>query len=79
MIGTTCRLGVDRWEGGTPLDEVEGDFLRTAAGSCYQIVEVRKARPGSKRLATLVCIRLGKDAVGFGEPGVHRWEWTRRG
>lgn len=49
---------------------VEGDFLRTAAGSCYRIDVIRGRR--------LVCTRLERDAVHVGEPGVWSWAWGLR-
>lgn len=70
------RLRVLWWPGELPS---EGDFLRTAAGSCYQIAEVRRTRPGSKALAVLRCVKLERDAVADGEPGVWRWEFSSRG
>lgn len=63
------------WDGPLP---VQGDFLRTPAGSCYLIRDWRPARAGSKSLGTFVCERLEKDAVRFGEPGVFAWEFARR-
>lgn len=65
--GTTCELRMDWWEGAQP---VEGDFLRTGAGSCYRIDRIAGR--------TLHCTRLERDAVALGEPGVWRWSWSRR-
>lgn len=67
MPGTRCKLWVKRWDGPGP---EEGDFLRTPAGSCYQIERI------SGR--TLHCVRLGRDAVALGEPGVWLWHWGPR-
>lgn len=75
--GTVCRLGLDWWDGELPLP-IPGDFLRTASGTCYRIEEVRLARPGSKRIATLVCTRLERDAVTDGAPGVWAWQFSAR-
>jgi hypothetical protein len=73
--GTVCRLRCEFWRDVMP---GEGDFLRTAAGSCYRIEEWRPARAGSKSLGVFVCTRLEKDAVQFGEPGVFVWAFARR-
>lgn len=79
--GTQCRMTVNWWVAGEltpePADAV-GDFLRTEAGSCYLIDEWRPAREGSKSLGAFICTRLGKDAVQFGDPGVHEWIWAAR-
>jgi hypothetical protein len=74
--GTTTTLYVNTWEG----DEwpVEGDFLRTDAGSCYRIDKVKPARFGSAHLFSLVVTRLEKDAVHAGAPGVFRWQFAQR-
>lgn len=63
------------WDGELP---DPGDFLRTAAGSCYRIDEWRPARDGSMSLGTFVCTRLERDAVQEGEPGVFAWEFNPR-
>lgn len=78
--GTRARLTCYRWDG-PPFfgPEIEGDFIRTTAGSCYRIDEARRSRPGSRRVGVLVCTRLERDAVSPGEPGVHLWEWAKRG
>jgi hypothetical protein len=73
--GTRCSLRVEWWDGPLP---VEGDFLRTPAGSCYRIVEFVRARPGSKSLGRLICERLERDAVQVGEPGVFKWTFAVR-
>jgi hypothetical protein len=82
-VGTTCKIRY-RIEGGDPdADPVEGDLLRTVpGGTCYRIDTVRRlpddARwPGARRF-TLKCIRLGKDAVQLGEPGVYGLVWDSR-
>lgn len=75
-VGSPCTLRAYRWDGPDP---VEGDFLRTAAGSCYRIDSAKRAGPRAVRtLWVLRCTRLGKDAVQFGEPGVSRWEFASR-
>lgn len=76
-LGTLCTLRVYAWEEGEPL---EGDFLRTDAGSCYRIESVRVPDPARATVTkyVLTCMRLGKDAVQFGEPGVSRWVFQRR-
>jgi hypothetical protein len=56
----------------------EGDFLRTPAGSCYRIDEVRPTRPGSKAIAMFVCTRLEREAVEFDQEGVWCWEFDSR-
>ena len=74
--GTECTLRALFWDG--PLPE-EGDFLRTDAGSCYQILGVREsATPRATIRATFSVRRLGKDAVEDGAPGVWRWEFSPR-
>jgi hypothetical protein len=73
--GTQCNMRVNWWDA-RPGEEgfpVEGDFLRTAAGSCYLIDEWRPSRPGSESLGTFLCTRLERDAVAFGDPGVFEW------
>lgn len=77
VVGSRCTLRAYEWEGPEP---VEGDFLRTDAGSCYRIDAIRIPDP-ARVVATkyvLTCTRLDKDAVQFGEPGVHGWVfWAR--
>lgn len=73
--GTVCRLRCECWDGPLP---VEGDFLRTVAGSCYRIIEWRPARRASRSLGTFVCERLPRDSVQFGAPGVFGWQFARR-
>jgi hypothetical protein len=73
--GATVRLRALWWDAVLP---EEGDFLRTEAGRCYQVNEVRPTRPGSKSVATFVCTVLERDAVQMGEPGVWLWEYARR-
>lgn len=63
--GTRCKLRV-AWGEVPP----EGDILRTRAGSCYLVERVSGK--------TLHCVRLGKDAVQLGEPGVWDWQWGSR-
>lgn len=65
--GTSCTLTIAWWDGDRP---VEGDFLRTAAGSCYRIDEAHAHR--------FVCTRLDRDAVQLGGPGVWAWTWKPR-
>ncbi len=73
-VGTRCTLRMYRWAGPPP---VEGDFLRTRAGSCYLIDEVRESR--SAHIAHVLRVtRLGKDAVCFGQEGVSLLQWMRR-
>lgn len=73
-VGTRCTLRAYWWEDPAP---VEGDFLRTAAGSCYRIEEICDSR--SEHIAhVLICTRLGKDAVQLGDPGVREWVWASR-
>lgn len=75
MAGTRAVLSVVEWSGELP---EPGDFIRTAAGSCYEIDELRPARPGSKGWGRFICTRLEHDAVAEGDPGVHMWEWAKR-
>lgn len=82
-IGTRCRLVAMFWQAEdlTLLDHVDaepGDFLRTQAGTCYRIDEIRPCRPDAKALAVLICTRLGKDAVELDDQGVHLWTWRPR-
>lgn len=74
-VGTRCTLRCYHWE---PPEPVEGDFLRTDAGSCYRIERIRES--DYDHIAyVLTVMRLGKDAVQFGEEGVSRWVWAKRG
>lgn len=75
VAGTLCSMSVLRgdWSGWLP---VEGDFLLTAAGSCYRIEEVRPGR--DRPVGRLICTRLERNAVAEGDPGVHLWEWAKR-
>lgn len=68
--GTPARIAYDL-DGSTP--PVEGDTLRTAAGTCYLIDEVRPS-PTRDRVY-LRCTRLDRDAVAEGDPGVHPLYW----
>ena len=74
--GTETTLYVNTWEDEWP---VEGDFLRTDAGSCYRVLEVRGAKFGSAHIGSFRVLRLDKDAVQFGQPGVYRWAFAPRG
>lgn len=75
--GTTCELRCGHWDGES--DPAEVDFLRTAAGACYQVDEFRRSRPGSRSLGVFRVTRLEHDAVLDGQPGVARWTfWSRR-
>ena len=71
--GTVCRLSYD-CPGDTPAD---GDFVRTAAGSCYRIDAVRRS-PRIPGRFYLTCTRLERDAVREGAPGVWPLFWYRR-
>jgi hypothetical protein len=85
-VGTTCTVRYRITGGIEPADPVDGDLLRTVpGGTCYRIEEARRlpndARwPGARRYV-LKCVRLGKDAVQLGEPGVFPlvWDSRRRG
>lgn len=68
-------LRAGHWDGEAP---EPGDFLRTAAGSCYLIEAVRPTRPGSQSRYVLGVRRLERDAVQPGQPGVHAWEFYSR-
>jgi hypothetical protein len=74
--GSEVVLGVNYWDGLVPEG---GDFLRTRAGSCYQVLEFRPSRAGSKSRGRLRCVKLDRDAVLDGQPGVWRWEFSSRG
>lgn len=71
--GTTCRLTYDC---GTEAPDA-GDFIRTAAGTCYQILDVRQS-PSRRGRVYLDVVRLGRDAVEPGAPGVWPLYWHRR-
>lgn len=73
-IGTQTTLRMNHWEGDPP---VEGDFLRTRAGTCYQINEIHPSR-SPRIIYRLRVTRLGKDAVQFGDPGVTMLVWGPR-
>jgi hypothetical protein len=73
-VGTLCTLRMYAWEGSPP---VEGDLLRTRAGSCYRIEEVKPSRSPNV-LYSLRVMRLGKDAVQFGQDGVRELYWLPR-
>jgi hypothetical protein len=73
--GTRCTLRASTWDGPPP---EPGDFLRTKAGTCYQINEWRPSRPGSKTAGVLHVTRLEHDAVTADQPGVHPWTFYAR-
>lgn len=74
--GTLCTMRAYYWDSADP---VEGDFLRTDAGSCYRIDKVHHVtRPDSVTRFVLTCMRLDHDAVAEGAPGVHRWAFNPR-
>jgi hypothetical protein len=56
---------------------VAGDFLRSPAGSCYLIEDVRPS-PTIRGRAYLTVTKLERDAVQFGEPGVWPIHWHKR-
>lgn len=72
--GTQCTLRAYWWDGVPPVD---GDFLRTLAGSCYRIDEVHPSR-SEHIVHTLRCTRLERNAVQLDDDGVYLWEWARR-
>lgn len=72
--GTTCKLYMDLAGGGP--GPIEGDFIRTEAGSCYQVNEVHEGRRRGRFHMRVT--RLGLDAVADGEPGVWTIRWHRR-
>jgi hypothetical protein len=76
--GSRCTLRCYFWENAETEPPVEGDLLVTARGSCYRIEQVREGRPDSKVQYVLGVTRLGLDAVGVGDPGVHLWRWMDR-
>lgn len=67
--GTTCKLYYD-----TPVEVIEGDFIRTRRGSCYRVD--RAVRRGHRWYLDVT--RLELDAVAEGEAGVHELVWYRR-
>jgi hypothetical protein len=71
--GTRCRLYYDC---GVP-GPVEGDFIRTTAGSCYLIERARRSRTRPERVH-LDVIRLDRDAVDEGQDGVWPLHWYPR-
>lgn len=72
--GSRVKLGpIAYWP---PEEPEEGDLLRTDAGSCYLIDEIKRNAEGKPR--HLLCTKLEKDAVQFGAPGVWRWCWSER-
>lgn len=73
--GSVVKLTVLAFDGELP---EPGDFLRTAAGSCYQVQEFKPSRPGSKSLGRFVCMKLERDAVDRGDPGVFDWAFYSR-
>lgn len=77
-VGAEVTLTVNSWADGVPSDELEGDFLLTRSGTAYQIREWRPSRPGSKSLGRLVCVKLERDAVQLGDPGVWLWAFASR-
>lgn len=73
--GTETILYVHTWEDEWP---VPGEFLRTDAGSCYRLLKVLEAQEGSLHIARFKVMRLEKDAVRAGQPGVFRWHFAPR-
>jgi hypothetical protein len=71
--GEQVTLRVNHWDGDFP---VEGDFIRTTAGSCYLIDALKITRDG--RLYWLRCTKLEHDAVAEDAEGVHLWGWSPR-
>jgi hypothetical protein len=74
--GTECVLHVNSWEGEAWPEP--GDFLRTDSGTCYRIEAFLPARFGTAHIGRWRVTRMMKDAVQFGEPGVFRWEFSKR-
>lgn len=80
-VGTTCRI---RYRIPADCNQPEpGDFLRTVPrGTCYRIDEVHETPPRPQcpgwRCLSLLCMRLGLDAVQLGEPGVFDLVWDSR-
>lgn len=70
--GTTCRLTYD-----TNQVILAGDFVRTAAGSCYRVDAVRQS-PSRRDRWLLNVTRLGRDAVEADAEGVHVFYWHPR-
>jgi hypothetical protein len=70
--GSSCSLYVD-----TPAEIVEGDLIRTRAGSCYVVDRARRSpsRPGRWLLRVT---RLERDSVQAGDPGVTTLRWYPR-
>lgn len=78
--GTSCRITYDYRAPHHPEFDppVEGDFLRTEAGSCYLIDEVRRSPKYPTTRVILTCTRLEPDAVQHGQEGVWSLYWHRR-
>lgn len=73
MPGTTCVLSYDCTNGRPE----PGDFIRTDAGTCYRVDEVRPS-PTRPSRSYLSVTRLEHDSVRVGEPGVWPLFWYRR-
>lgn len=73
--GTESTLRALWWDG--PLPEA-GDFLRTRAGSCYEVLDVREGTSRGTIRATIRVMRLERNAVAEGDPGVWAWEFAPR-
>lgn len=69
------QIRMTSWDGDHP---VQGDFLRTPAGTCYRIVDWRRTRPGSKSAAVAIVQRLDHDAVTEDQEGVFMFQWNPR-
>lgn len=77
--GTEARLTYTSsdsppWPEGLPL---EGDLLRSEAGACYVIEEVRQS-PSKPEMVRLVLARLEYGSLGRHAEGVWNFHWTGR-
>lgn len=75
-VGDEVTLRAMSWRGERP---VEGDFLRTPRGRCYQIVGVREPGPRATRTKLLLdCVVLEDGAVEPWQEGVYGFEFEKR-
>lgn len=69
--GTVCDLTYD-----SAAMVVEGDFIRTRAGSCYRVLSAY--RSAGRGVWKLHVVRLDREAVQEGDEGVHLLVWWSR-
>lgn len=73
LLGTPCKISPYRNNG---CDVQPGHFLRTNAGSCYEILEARFIGGDSSRLS-LNCLRVDPGSVSA-DAIIHSLFWDRR-